>query len=112
VSFAQFDFGTPSNPLQLLVDQSGPASDQLAALNSVLFLRDPFPVLDLFSFGMDPNTRVMFLVKNLQLAQAETSSSMIVSLTDNNGHTYDIPAEDVRSVPNLDLTQVNFQTAR
>ena len=31
--------------LQLLLDESGPAPNQVAAVDSVLFVRDPFPVV-------------------------------------------------------------------
>src|SRR5262249_55419009 len=43
-------------PLQLLLDESGPALNQAAALDSVLFTRDPFPVVnaaDLLNLGVD-----------------------------------------------------------
>jgi hypothetical protein len=80
--------------------------------DSVLFLRDPFPVVNpanLFNQGTDRNTRVVIFALNLQLAQGETSSSVVVSLVDNNNQTYDVPAEDVRSVHNSDLVQVVFR---
>jgi hypothetical protein len=60
--------------IQLLLDQSGPALDQVAALDSLLFLRDPFPVVnsaDVLNLGVDRNTRVVVFVTNLQLAQGE-----------------------------------------
>src|SRR5229473_5202551 len=46
---------TPS-PIQLILDTSGPALDQVAALDSMLFFRDPFPVVNganLFNQGID-----------------------------------------------------------
>ena len=62
-----------------------------------------------FSLGSDPNTRVTLFAKNLQLAQGEASASVLVNLTDLSGTSSDIAAEDVRSVPNSDLTQVIFR---
>ena len=41
-SFAAFDINIASPPLYLLIDESGPAQNQAAALDSMLFLRDPF----------------------------------------------------------------------
>lgn len=103
---------TPNNTIQLALDQSGPASDQASALDSALFLRDPFPVLNsanLLNRGVDRNTRIIVFVTNLQLAQGESSSSIIVNLISSNNQTYDVPAEDVRAVPNSQFTQVIFR---
>ena len=98
--------------LHLILEESGPASNQGAALDSALFLRDPFSVQNLnnrFGPGGDHNTRVMVFATNLQLAQNETPSSVIVSLMSTNNVRYDIPAEDVRLVPNFPFTQVVFR---
>jgi hypothetical protein len=84
----------------------------VAALDSILFHRDPFPVLngaDLLNLGVDRNTRVIVFVMNLQLAQGETSSTVVVNLIDRNNRSYDISAEDVRPVPNFAFTQVVFR---
>lgn len=101
-----------ASPIQLLLDTSGPSLDQAAALESLLFLRDPFPVVngaDLLNLGVDRNTRVIIFLTNLQLPQGETSSSVVVTLTDSNNQSYDIAAEDVRPVPNFDFSQVIFR---
>jgi CSLREA domain-containing protein len=104
---------TPTaSPIQLILDESGPAPDQVAALDAVLFLRDPFPVVNgaaLLSLGLDRNTRVMIFVTNLQLAEVETSSAVVVNLIDSNGQVYDVTAEDVRPVLGFDFTQVIFR---
>ncbi|MDX6500062.1 MAG: hypothetical protein QOG23_3322 [Blastocatellia bacterium] len=98
--------------IQLLLDQSGPSLDQLAALDSILFVRDPFPVVnsaDVLNLGVDRNTRVIVFVTNLQLAQSETSSSVVVNLVDSNNQSYDVAAEDVRFLSNSGFTQVIFR---
>ncbi len=102
---------TPSS-IQLMLDQSGPALDQVAALDSLLFLRDPFPVVnsaDVLNLGVDRNTRVIIFVTNLQLAQGETSSAVIVNLVDNNNQNFDVAAEDVRFLSSIGFTQVIFR---
>jgi hypothetical protein len=98
--------------IQLLLDQSGPSLDQLAALDSILFLRDPFPVVnsaDVLNLGVDRNTRVIVFVTNLQLAQGETSSAVVVNLVDSNNQSYDVAAEDVRFLSSIGFTQVIFR---
>jgi hypothetical protein len=95
--------------LQILLDQSGPAGDQASAVDSVLSLRDPFLVVNsanVINPGADPNTRVVIFVSNLAGVPA---SSIVVNLIDNNNQSYDIPAQDVRVVPNFDFTQVTFR---
>ena len=51
----------------------------------------------------------MIFVMNLQLAQGETSTSVVVNLIDSKNQSYDIAAEDVRPVPNSNFTQVIFR---
>jgi hypothetical protein len=100
-----------SVPLQLLLDTTGPALDQVASLDSIRFLRDPFVAngSDLLNLGSDRNTRVIVFVRNLQLAQGETASSVLVNLVDANNQSFDVAAEVVRSVPNTDFVQVIFR---
>src|SRR6185503_17262817 len=96
-------------PLQLLLDRSGPALNQVAALDSVFLTRDPFPVVNALNLGVDRNTRVIVFATNLQLLQGESSSAVTVSLVDSNNQSYNIAAEDVRPVPNFPFTQVVFR---
>jgi hypothetical protein len=98
--------------LQLVLDQSGPEPNQAAAVDSLVLLRDPLRVVNLDNFlnqGLDENTRVSIFARNLQLAQGESPSSVVVNLVDNNNHSFDVAAEDVRPVPNCDLMQVTFR---
>lgn len=99
-------------PIQLLLDTSGPVVDQIAAVDSLLFLRDPFPVHngdDLLNLGSDRNTRVVLTVTNLRLAIGEDAASVVVNLVDSTNLSQDIPAEDVRLVPDTNFTQVTFR---
>ena len=99
-------------PMQLLGEASGPAIDQVAAMDSVLFLRDSFPVVNganQINPASDRNTRVIIFVTNLQLAQGETSATVVVNLIGSNSQVYDVAAEDVRPVPGFDFAQVVFR---
>jgi hypothetical protein len=103
---------TPAGPMQLLHDSTGPAVDQLASLDSISFLRDPFPVLrevDLLNRASDRNTRLIVFVRNLQLAQGEPASSVLVNLVDASNQSFDVTAETVLPVPNTDFVQVTFR---
>ncbi len=94
--------------LELLLEESEKLVGQAAALDALLLLRDPFRVVGIpewFPTGSDRNTRVMFFVRGLQLNPGESASAVIVRLTVNN-QVFDVPAEDVRSVPNVDFTQL------
>ena len=103
-------FPSASAP-QLLMDQSGTVANGAAAVN-LLLMRDPFDVLntmDWLNVGMDRNTRLMLFATNLQLAQGESATAVTVSLTDSASHNFDVAAEDVRTVPNVNLVQVTFR---
>lgn len=100
------------DPPQIVIEESGPSPDQAAALDSVLLLRDPFSVksaatwLDL---GPDQNTRVILFATALTLNSGETASAVLVNVVGSDGQSYDVPAEDVRPVPNAPFTQVIFR---
>ena len=94
-------------PPHIVLDETGPAADQAAALDSLLQVRDPFSVINpgnLFN-PSDPNTRVVIFVANLS-----PSSPVSVNLIDNNNQSHDIAPQDVRAVPNVvDFIQVTFR---
>jgi len=97
---------------QLLLETSGPAVNQLAALDSLLFMRDPFPIQGLatwLNLGADHNTRVMVFATNVTLNANESASAVTVNLTDAMNNVFDIPAEDVRSVRDNELAQITFR---
>lgn len=80
--------------------------DHVAALDAVLQIRDPFPVVNsqnLLIDPLDPNTRVLLLVQNLQ------GGTVKVGLLDAAGQIYDLTAEDVRPVPDSQFVQVIFR---
>lgn len=94
--------------LQLILDDAG----QVAAVDSMLLLRDPFRVLNpdnLLNRGVDRNTRVTIFLSNFQLGPTEPSSAVVINLVGSDNQTYNIPAEDVRSMLGLGFTQVIFR---
>jgi Calx-beta domain-containing protein len=96
----------------LMLEESGPAPQQAAAFESLLFTRDPFPVKSIanwFSLPPGQNTLVLIFAQNLRLNQGETASDVLVNLVDGNNQIFDVPAADVRAVSNADLTQVLFR---
>jgi hypothetical protein len=100
---------TVAPQIQLLLDQSGPAADQASAVDSILYLRDPFLVLNsanVINPSSDRNTRVVILVRNLPNVAA---SAVVVNLIDSSNNSRDITAQDVRAVPNQDFTQITFR---
>jgi hypothetical protein len=103
---------TDKSTLILILDELGPNPNQAAALDSLLLLRDPFPIDRLgtwYNFGPDLNTRVLLFVANLQLNQGESSSAVVVNLIDSNNQSYDVPAEDVRPERVTGFAQVTFR---
>jgi hypothetical protein len=101
-------------PLHLILDELALDPTQVAAVDALWFVRDPFRViaavtLEPFNPALDRNTRVLVFVTNLQLAQGETASAVIVNLVDSNGQSHDIAAEDVRILPGFNFTQVKFR---
>jgi len=101
-------------PQLFLIREEFALARQIVALDALLFLRDPFPVISpvdfpLFNSGLDKNTRVIVFVANLELAQGETASSVRVLLIDSNAQSHDLAAEDVREVPGFNFTQVKFR---
>jgi hypothetical protein len=94
------------------LEESGPAPEPAAAFDSLLFTRDPFRVENIgrgFYIAPGQNTLVMIFAENLRLNQGETAANVIVNLVDGNNQSFDVPAADVRAVPNVNLTQVVFR---
>jgi hypothetical protein len=95
--------------LELVLEEPGQVPNQAAALDAILAVRDPFRVVgipDWFPSGSDRNTRVVLLARNLQLNPGELSSAVFVRFITTNGSIFEASAEDVRSIPNSEFTQV------
>jgi hypothetical protein len=104
-------FGPSNNSVQfqILLDQSGPAGDQAAAVDSILLIRDPFPVVNsanLINPVSDPNTKLVIFVINMPIVPA---SSVVVNLMDSNNQSYNITPQDARVIPNFEFVQITFR---
>ncbi|HZN08702.1 MAG TPA: FG-GAP-like repeat-containing protein [Pyrinomonadaceae bacterium] len=98
-------------PLTLVLEEGAAVPTQVAAFESVLFVRDPFRVpriSDWYDFGADTNTRVIVFLANLQLGAGD-SPAFVVNLVDSSNQNFDVAAEDVRAVANTIFTQVIFR---
>lgn len=97
----------------LALEDSGPAAQEAAAVDSLFLTRDPFKVPNFASsFFLPPgqNTIVMIFGQNLRLNPGETAAAVVVNLVDANNQSFDVPAADVRTLPpNTDLAQVLFR---
>ena len=96
----------------LVLEESGPAPQQAAGIESLLYTRDAFRVKSIAGWWNLPpnqNTLVMIFAQNLRLNQGETAADVIVNLVDANNQHFDVPATDVRAVTNVDLTQIIFR---
>ena len=97
----------------LALEETGPAAQQAAAVDSLFLTRDPFKVQNFASsFFLPPgqNTMVMIFAQNLRLNPGETAADVVVHLVDGSNQTFDLPAADVRTLPpNTDLAQVLFR---
>ena len=96
--------------LELVLEESGPAPDQAAALDSIFAFRDPFRIVGIPEWwstpGNDRNTRVVLFARNLQLNPGELPGAVIVRFTSSTNQIFEVPAQDLRPVANSDLTQV------
>lgn len=102
----------PTGSPRLVMDELGFRPDQATALDSVLLLKAPIPVINptnLFTSGSDRNTRITVFATDLQLAPGETSSAVLVNLVDSANQSFDVAAEDVRPIPNVPFTQITFR---
>jgi len=93
----------------LILEEGGPTATQAAALDAMLFLRDMFPVINssnLLNKGFDPNTRVVVFVTNL--FPNESASNVVIQLSDGQGNSHNLAAEDVRAM-SVGFHQVIFR---
>ena len=96
-----------------IVDDDAPVlateenSQRAIALDSVVFLRDPFPITNEHYFDADKRTRVSLFATNLELKQGLVITAQAV---DSQQVTHQLQLESVRALPTfLGFTQIVFK---
>ena len=99
---------TTVQQLQLLLNESATPPTQAIALDNILLLRDPFPVVNpaYMPTSTDKNTRVMVFVRGLP--PGDTAAAVVVHLLVN-GQSYDVTGENLFSLPGFDFSQLSFR---
>lgn len=82
-------------------------TNRAAALDSVTFMRDPFPLTNANNFSVDQRTRVTLFAIGLKLLSGEDASVVTAQLEDAGHKIYPLKVEYVGNVQGFDwLTQV------
>ena len=96
---------TPAGAAPVLFTEEN--SDSAAAVDSVTFVRDPFPLVNIFNFGSDQRTRLLLFGSNLDLLPGETLAAVTVRAEDVALNVYPLTVEFMSKVPGIDaLTQI------
>jgi uncharacterized protein (TIGR03437 family) len=96
-----------TSPPTLLTEAN---TNRAVALDSVMFLRDPFTISTGYNFSFDQRTRVMLFAVGLELMPGEDASVVTVQAEDSEHKIYPFTVEYVGKVPDFDwLTQVNVR---
>jgi hypothetical protein len=105
VSFTSSQFPIPlTTPPVLLTEEN---SLRGLVVDSVTFMRDPFPVITSQNFSSDRHSRIMLFAVNVDLRPGENASVVTAQAEDSTHRTYSLPVESVGKVPGYDwLTQV------
>lgn len=89
----------------MLISEVG--SDSAVALDSPTFVRDPFPLTNLFNFSADHRTRLMLFGMNMALMAGENSSAVTARAEDASLNVYTLTVEFVGPLPGVDgVTQI------
>ncbi len=89
----------------MLISEVG--SDSAVALDSPTFVRDPFPLTNLFNFSTDHRTRLMVFGMNMELLAGENSSAVTARAEDASLNVFPLTVEFVGQLPGVDaVTQI------
>jgi IgA peptidase M64 len=98
---------TPTPAPVLLVDEN---TNHGVALDSVNWLRDPFPITTIYNFSADGHTRVMLFAMNVELQPGENLSIVTAEAEDAQQTVYPLLVEYVGNTPNQNwLAQINVR---
>jgi uncharacterized protein (TIGR03437 family) len=85
-------------------------TNRAVALDSVTFVRDPFPLTTINNFSLDERTRVTLFAVGLELLPGEDVSVVTAQIEDAEHRIYPLTVEYVGKIPNFGwLTQVNVR---
>lgn len=89
----------------MLISEVG--SDSAVALDSPTFVRDPFPLTNIFNFSADHRTRLMLFGMNMGLMAGENSSAVTARAEDAALNVFPLTVEFVGPLPGVDgVTQI------
>jgi len=95
---------TPSSTPVVLTEEG---SNRALALDSVLWVQDPFRVTSNNNFSQDHRTRVMLLVANIDLLPGDDASVVTAQVQDSQGNPIPLAVENVVKIPGFDwITEV------
>ena len=77
-------------------------SDLAAALDAAIFVRDPFPIVNLLNFSLDQRTRIMVFGTNLDLLPGETSAAITAKAEDAQLNMFPLTVEFVGKPPGME----------
>lgn len=88
-----------STPVPLLLTEQN--SDRAIAVDSVISVRDPFPMTQRVPFSADSRTRIMLFAQNVDLLPGEGISAFTAVAEDPGHNLYPLTVENVSPVPDF-----------
>jgi len=86
------------------------STNRAVVLDSVTFMREPFPLTTPLNFSLDQRTRITLFATGLELIPNEDVSVVTAQAEDSEHRVFPLTIEYVGKVPNFDwLTQVNVR---
>src|SRR5438552_5024313 len=105
ISLQNFTITPDSTAAPMLLTEEN--TNRAIALDSVTFIRDPFPLTTLNNFSFDQRTRITIFAIGLELRPGEDLSVVTAQAEDAAHKTYPLRVEYLAKVPGFDwLTQV------
>jgi hypothetical protein len=105
ISLPNFTIAPNSTAAPTLLTEAN--TNRALALDSVTFMRDPFPLTTVNNFSLDQRTRVTLFALGLELLSGEDISVVTAQVEDAGHKIYPLKVEYVGKVPGFDwLTQV------
>jgi uncharacterized protein (TIGR03437 family) len=108
ISLSNFSITPDSTAAPTLLTEGN--TNRAIALDSVTFLRDPFPLATVNNFSLDQRTRITLFAIGLELLPGEDVSVVTAQAEDSGHKIYPLKVEYVGKVPGFDwLTQVGIR---